>query len=199
MKLITQQQSQAICTTNPRSVEVKEAFGTQKQVAVMLSPQNFRNFPCNYSVALMLGTYGRETLADIIRLHVANAILTLGNDRADPAMALTVAEAIVDCPERHVRLLTMTNLLHFFTALMQGTLNVYGVTHLSIMQAFQQYANDAFNRQQLLEEQRRSDERERAYEQHSRTAVTWQQYAASKGLEPDTNPLDYVRNQQKGV
>lgn len=197
MKLITSSQSQALAVSNPRQLEVTKAFGDQRQVAHMLSPLHYKQCPCDYSVALMLVTYGRDTLADILRLHLSAALITLGTDKADPALVTTIAESIIDCPGNHVRLLTMTNLLNFFPALTQGLIPLYGITHHSIMQAFQQYARKAFEQQQHWQQVQRSIERERQAELDAQGAVSWAQYAESRGIDPESNPLDYARPHNK--
>lgn len=193
MKLITSSQSQQLAVSNPRVNEVMQVYGDQRQVALMLSPAHYLACPCEFSVALMLVTYGRDTLADILKLHLSKALITLGTDKADPALITTIAESIIDCPENHVRLLTFDNLIRFFPYLTQGLIQLYGVTHHSIMQAFQEYARKAFAHQQELQQVLRRQEKEREQQEHERDAISWEQYAALRGIDPDQNPLDYAR------
>lgn len=192
MKLLSNKKRKELVTTNPRSVKIRQTYGGPAEVSKMLSPQNWHEHYCDETLAAMLVTYGRETIGDIIRLHLANAFMTLGSDKTDPVTLITVTEAILDCPAEHIRLLTMSNLFGFFDAITQGLQRLYGVSHLSIMRAFQEYAESTYQQQLLWLATKERIEREQLEKEHREGAISWEEYAQQKGIDPATSPLDYA-------
>ena len=149
------------------------------------------------SLARCLVAYGRETTAQVLRLHLASALLKMGENKVDYDIVQSVSEAMVDVINEETRCLEFWRVLGFFPALVRGEYELYSCSHRHIMSAFNNYCAKAFERQVAARKERERAERERADAEHDATSVTWEQYKQMRGIECE-NPIEAILSGSNG-
>lgn len=168
-----------------------ELYGPPSRLAEIMKPGAAS--VCPYSTATMVAAYSTPVIASVITPYMAQSVAILGNDNTDPTIATTVPMAIAECDDNHVRLLNFGTLLKFFNKLLHGSYKLYGITHAAVMEAFQEYCRVAYEKQLAAERQYRSEEDDRQWEQRKKEAVSWEEYAKMRNIDPEDNPLNMLR------
>lgn len=192
MKLISNRQETSVALQPAPTVsKAIELYGSPSRLAEILQPG--ATSVCPYTTATMVAAYSTPVIASVITPYMAQAVAILGNDNTDPAIVRTVPLAVAECDDNHVRLLNFGTLLKFFNKLLHGSYKLYGITHAAVMEALQDYCRVAYERQLADERQHRSEEEDRQWEQRQKEAVSWEEYAKMRGIDPEDNPLNKIR------
>lgn len=165
----------------------------QKYCAQNMARAVEKNLP---TFARIVGTYGEAGTAAIIGTHITDAILKMGEDRdVDPADVQFIAAAI--CESERFRLLRFTTVLGFFHLLKCGEFEIYGkVTPRKILEAFRKYAVEAQAKENRIAYELENAAYRIEREESRANSVSWEEYAASKGIHEKTF-TDYLARQQR--
>lgn len=199
----------ALTTTSqePWAIAIREQYGALPAFGARFSPKVQKYCAQNMAKAIegnlptfgrIVAAYGEEGIATLIAAHISDALLRLGEERdADPYDVRFTAGAI--CQSERFRLLRFTTVLGFFHLLKCGEFDIYGrVTPRRILEAFRKYAIEAQAQENRLAYEKACREKEAEMERDRQEAISWEQYAASKGL-PDASLMDYaIRVIQEG-
>lgn len=195
-------QTTALTTTSqePWALAIRERYGALPAFAAKFTPrvqkycaQNMvkaveDNLP---TFARIIKTYGEEGVGALIATHMTDAILRMGEDRdVDPYDVQFIASAI--CESERFRTLRFTTVIGFFHLLKCGEFDIYGkVTPRKILEAFRKYAIEAQATENRIAYEKACREQEAEQDRSRANAITWEQFAASKGI-PDGSIMEYV-------
>lgn len=191
----------------PWALAIREEYGSLPAFAARFTPQVQKYCAQNMVKAVennlptfgrIVSTYGEEGIGAIVATHMTDAILRMGEDRdVDPYDVQFIASAI--CESERFKTLRFTTVLGFFHLLKCGEFDIYGkVTPRKILEAFRKYAIEAQAQENRLAYEKACREKEAEMERDRQEAISWEQYAASKGL-PDASLMDYaIRVIQEG-
>lgn len=203
MELMPSRRTETALTTTsqePWALAIRESYGNLPAFATKFSPAVQKYCAQNMVKAVendlpsfgrIVSTYGEEGVGALVATHMTDAILRMGEDRdVDPYDVQFIAEAI--CQSDRFRTLRFTTVLGFFHLLKCGEFDIYGkVTPRKILDAFRKYAVEAQAKENRIAYEKDCREAAAAREQARANAVSWEQYAASKGL-PDASLADYA-------
>lgn len=191
----------------PWALAIREEYGSLPAFAARFTPQVQKYCAQNMVKAVennlptfgrIVSTYGEEGIGAIVATHMTDAILRMGEDRdVDPYDVQFIASAI--CESERFKTLRFTTVLGFFHLLKCGEFDIYGkVTPRKILEAFRKYAITAQAKENRIAYEKACREKEAERERDRQEAISWEQYAASKGL-PDASLMDYaIRVIQEG-
>lgn len=134
--------------------------------------------------AVIVRTYGEDGVAGLIGIHITDAILRMGEDKdVDEYDVDFIAHAI--CESERFRLLSMASILRFFHLLKCGEFDIYGrVTPRKILEAFRKYAIEQQAKENRIAYEIEKEKKAQADEEARRNAVSWEDWAASQGIDP---------------
>lgn len=208
MELIPSRRQDAALTTTsqqPWALAIREQYGNLPAFASRFTPKVQKYCAQNMVKAVeedlptfgrIVSTYGEEGVAAIVATHITDAILRMGEDRdVDPYDVQFIAGAI--CESERFKTLRFTTVLGFFHLLKCGEFDIYGkVTPRKILEAFRKYAIDAQAKENRIAYEKDCREHDAARERAAAEAITWEQYAAGKGI-PDADLMDYLNRQAR--
>lgn len=136
--------------------------------------------------------YGEKAFSAFINTHLTSVILKMGEERRMDAIDIqSVSEAIIE--SRHGRTLCFTTVLGFFHALKTGEYDIYGqLTPFKIMEAFRKCCDKMAALEDKYFREREDFERKLEFEKSRQRAISWEQYAAMKGIK-DRNCHAYAQ------
>lgn len=198
----SRRQETALTTTSqePWALAIREQYGQLPAFAARFTPkvqkycaQNMvkaveNNLP---SFGRIVSTYGEEGISAIVATHMTDAILRMGEDRdVDPYDVQFIASAI--CESERFKTLRFTTVLGFFHLLKCGEFDIYGkVTPRKILEAFRKYAIEAQAKENRIAYEKECREQEAERDRSRANAVSWEEFAASKGI-PDASFMAYA-------
>ncbi len=189
-----QQTGLVVAGQDAKCVAIRERYGELPAFTTKYTPAKQRQCYHNVTKAVEAGApsfvmikkaYGDQGITAFIKTHVAEAIIRLGEDRdVDDNDTQFIAEAIVDSDRTQT--LTLASVIGFFYLLKCGEFDIYGkVTPRKVLEAFRKYAD----KQQAIENriafEKEQREKEAADEEARKNAITWEEFAASQGIDPE--------------
>lgn len=208
MELIpNRRQETALTTTSqqPWALAIREQYGALPAFAARFTPKVQKYCAQNMVKAVennlptfgrIVSTYGEEGIGAIVATHMTDAILRMGEDRdVDPYDVQFIASAI--CESERFKTLRFTTVLGFFHLLKCGEFDIYGkVTPRKILEAFRKYAITAQAKENRIAYEKDCREYEAKRKREAAEAISWQEYAAGKGI-PDASLMDFIDRQAR--
>lgn len=203
MEMINSRQSNLPTKQPEWALAIKSHYGEFDKFSVKFSPKIQRYCATNLrraieqgvpSFARIITTYGKERIVELISIHVLEMIVSIGEDKdADRHDARFIAEAI--CDGERFRHLRFTSVLGFFHLLKCGEFEIYGrVTPRKVLEHFRKYADATRDKEDaIMADIEKQEERKELESKHT---ISWEQYAASRGI-PDKSLTDYLIRMSK--
>lgn len=201
MQLISSSNSNrqlAVRADDPRCMAIAERYGDLMRFNTRWCPANLWYIAANVdrsvedgvpSLVMLMLTYGKEAIADNLNMHLLSAIDAMGINREDFTVQDIRTTAKLITESERLRTLNYAFLLTFFAKLMQGEYKVYSGAPYKIMEALNEYADVALERQRRLKKE--ADERREQMEDSNTPRLSWDEYAASRGI-TQRNPLEIL-------
>lgn len=177
------------------AVAIRDRYGKIDDLLKRFNPNTQRACAKNMAAAFerdvptlvrLIRTYGQDGVAYLMQIHLTHALNALGEVvEFTPEDVENAAEVICECDD--LLTLKFTTVLGFFFHLRTGAFNIYGkINNRKIFEVLHKYADKAAAEE--AEQYRKLEkERQRAeLEQHDRSAISWEQFAAKHNLEGDT-------------
>lgn len=192
--------SGALVQGDPRALAVRQQYGDLPQLCKTFGTSAQRYCAQNVEKAIRGGvptfativrTYGEDGVAGLIGVHITEAILRMGEDQdVDEYDVDFIAHAI--CESERFRTLSMASILRFFHLLKCGEFDIYGkVTPRKILEAFRKYAIEQQARENRIAYEIEKEKKAQADEEARRNAVSWEEWAASQGIDPKIGFTQY--------
>lgn len=144
-------------------------------------------------------TYGTETIRKLLIAHAAQCIRLSGAESLINESDLrAIADGIVNSSNPNVRLLTFASIVTFFYRLATGEIEIKFFKVYDIMRAFQKYAAVARQSEINMRLKVKEREKEKAAESVSAETISWEEFAASKGITA-RSAGEYAMNQGKTI
>lgn len=192
--------SGALVQGDPHALAVRQQYGDLPQLCKTFGTSAQRYCAQNVEKAIRGGvptfaaivrTYGEDGVAGLIGVHITEAILRMGEDQdVDEYDVDFIAHAI--CESERFRLLSMASILRFFHLLKCGEFDIYGkVTPRKILEAFRKYAIEQQARENRIAYEIEKEKKAQTDEEARRNAVSWEEWAASQGIDPKISFTQY--------
>ena len=181
---------------DPRCVAIAGQFGDFATFVSRWKPERLAYITQNAdrsiemgipALVMMMLTYGQENIQEHLKLMLVYAVKQMREDNIDKKDIETIARLITE--SKPLRLLNYAYVIAFLGRVMQGEYELYACKPHQFMAAFQKYAVTARARQDLLMRQKESAEEERRWQEHRKSAITFEEFKRRTGFKGD-NPLD---------
>ncbi len=178
---------------DPRCVAIAERYGDFTAFANTWRPenlfyiaQNVDNSADTPALVMMMLTYGKENISNHIQLVLIWVVKEMRETNINMADIERISKLITE--NKKLRLLNYAFLLTFFAKIMQGEYDLYSCKPHQFMAAFLKYAVTAKARQEEMERAKRQAEEERAWQEHRKNAITFEEYKRRSGYTGE-NPI----------
>lgn len=159
----------------------ERAFGAENMPMVYAGADNAvrRGAP---TMGLAIRTYGADNMTAMVMRLLGAALVRMGEEGTmDDREIQYTAESV--CMVGAARLLNVASVVSFFMELTLGAFEIYGkLSARKIMEAFAKYARKRREEEiKLIDDERARRELLEA-EEHARTAISWEAFAAQQGI-----------------
>lgn len=184
-----------IATNDARCVAIANRYGDFKNFCKIWSPTNFGYIAENVeksvvekvpTLVMMMLTYGTENIQSNLKIALFGLVKLMREDNISKDDVNTIARLITET--KSLRLLNYAYLFTFFKRVEQGEFPLYACKPHQFMNAFQTYAKTALANQMALQAEAERAEAERRFEEHRKTAITFEEFKRRTGFQGD-NPL----------
>ncbi len=184
-----------IAANDARCVAIANRYGNFCEFCKVWSPMNLGYILENVensvkekvpSLVMMMLTYGTDNIQRNLRIMLRGVVKVMGEDNISEDDIHTIARLITET--KAFRLLNYAYLVAFFKRLEQGEFPLYACKPHQFMNAFQTYAKTALANQRILQAQVESEEAERRFEEHRKTAITFDEFKRRTGYQGN-NPI----------
>lgn len=184
-----------IATNDARCVAIANRYGNFSEFCKVWSPMQLGYIAENVdksvergvpALVMMMLTYGTENIQLNLRIMLRGVVKIMGETNINEDDIKTIARLITET--KALRLLNYAYLVTFFKRVQQGEFPLYACKPHQFMNALQTYAKTALANQRILQEEAERRETERRFEEHRRTAITFEEFKRRTGYQGD-NPL----------
>lgn len=185
-----------IATNDARCVAIANRYGDFSEFCKVWSPMKLDYIAENVessvkrkvpSLVMMMLTYGTENIQLNLRIMLRGVVKIMGETNINEDDIKTIARIITET--KAFRLMNYAYLVTFFKRLEQGEFPLYACKPYQFMNAFQTYAETALANQRILQAQAEREEEERRFEEHRKSAITFEEFVKRTGYQGN-NPLD---------
>lgn len=201
MELTTRRNDKAIVDTATTSA-IAQRYGHEVLFHAKFMPVNLPSIYSALDKSVEAGvpsvvnaakTYGDDSLKKLLSLHIEKVMIFNGIAEEEISRSAVSEIAELMLMSEKFRTLNLAFALSFFQECMIGKFSLYGCKPINFLNAMQDYCKGAHLRQRELYRRKEKTEQERAATEAKANAVTFEQYCASRGLNPETaNPLDFI-------
>lgn len=174
---------------------IRERYGSPAMLPAIFAPKHQHYCATNMRTAIERGVptlgqivtaYSLDAATTLMETHIVDAVLRMGEDRdVDSADARCMAQAI--CESERFRLLRLSTLIGFFYLLRVGEFEIYGrLTPRKVLETMRKWSESASRAEEQTIAAIEHDREEAQRRAHDKSAISWSEYATSRGIADDT-------------
>lgn len=146
------------------------------------------------SLGRAVAVYGRDVVSSHLSTHLTAALITMGETKAEKIDQYTVRSVGRSmAATRQWPHLRYSTIIGFFHSLTCGEYKIYGdVTPRKIMECFNEYCENANDREGAIRLEIEREKAERERREHDARCISWEERRSRLGLPEGTTLVDWV-------